>query len=80
MSNLTHNTTSYNVFNSSIIDEYTLCQSLGYARAKDLLEEHYSTLITEDDFKQIAEDGFNLVRIPIGYWAWKLNYTYDSYI
>ncbi|CAB4256303.1 similar to Saccharomyces cerevisiae YDR261C EXG2 Exo-1,3-beta-glucanase, involved in cell wall beta-glucan assembly [Maudiozyma barnettii] len=80
MSNQTHNTTLYNVFNSSIIDEYTLCKALGYDNAKGLLEEHFQTWITESDFEQIASDGFNLVRIPIGYWAWKQNHTTNEYV
>ncbi|KAL3236583.1 glucan exo-1,3-beta-glucosidase RNJ42_01677 [Nakaseomyces bracarensis] len=57
--------------NNSIVDEYTLCQALGYENAKTLLARHFETWITEDDFAKIKEDGFNLVRIPIGYWAWK---------
>ncbi len=59
--------------NYSIVDEYTLCKELGYQNALTLLKDHYETFITEDDFAQIKENGFNLVRLPIGYWAWKKN-------
>lgn len=63
-----------------IVDEYTLCQVLGIEKAKELLNSHFKTWITEEDFLQISENGFNLVRIPIGYWAWKLNNTSNSYV
>lgn len=65
---------------SEIVDEFTLCKVLGYDNAKRLLEEHYNSWITEEDFKQIQKDGFNLVRLPIGYWAWKQKTTETSYV
>lgn len=65
--------------NISIVDEYTLCEKLGYENARNILASHYDTWITEDDFKQIADSGFNLVRIPVGYWAWKLNHSLSTY-
>ncbi|GMM53460.1 glucan exo-1,3-beta-glucosidase [Maudiozyma humilis] len=79
MANSTHNTKRYNVFNSSIIDEYTMCQALGYETAENILAQHYDGWINETDFQQIAEDGFNLVRIPVGYWAWKQNHSTNAY-
>lgn len=66
--------------NSSIIDEHSLCKTLGYDIARDLLKEHFATWITEDDFKNISNEGFNLVRIPIGYWAWKEDNATSRYI
>ncbi|CUS23473.1 LAQU0S10e01178g1_1 [Lachancea quebecensis] len=54
-----------------IVDEYTLCQYLGYPEAKRLLSNHFRTFVLERDFREISKNGFNLVRIPIGYWAWK---------
>lgn len=54
-----------------IIDEYTLTQSLGAQAAVDtVLRHHWDTWATWADFKKIADSGFNLVRIPIGYWAY----------
>ena len=35
------------------------------------LQQHWSTWIVEDDFKQIAEAGLNTVRLPIPHWLWK---------
>lgn len=55
----------------SIVDEYTLCTYLGYPEAKRLLSDHFASFVTEKDFSEISANGFNLVRIPIGYWAWK---------
>ncbi|GAV51239.1 hypothetical protein ZYGR_0AD04220 [Zygosaccharomyces rouxii] len=76
---LADNGTSHNN-DSAIVDEFTLCKVLGYEDAKKLLEKHFNSWITENDFKQIREDGFNLVRLPIGYWAWKQNHTKGYYI
>jgi hypothetical protein len=38
----------------------------GQARA--LLEKHWDTFITEDDFAWLASIGINTVRLPLGYW------------
>lgn len=32
------------------------------------MDKHLATWITEDDFREIAADGFNSVRLPVGYW------------
>lgn len=66
--------------NISIVDEFTLCKTLGYNTSLTLLDNHFKTWITEDDFEQIKTNGFNLVRIPIGYWAWKQNTDKNLYI
>ncbi|CEG79476.1 hypothetical protein RMATCC62417_13937 [Rhizopus microsporus] len=52
-----------------VADEWTLTERLGPAEAKRQLKEHYETFITENDFKKIADMGFNHVRIPTGHWA-----------
>ncbi|KXT16633.1 hypothetical protein AC579_6661 [Pseudocercospora musae] len=55
----------------TIIDEYTLCQKLGAKRARDtILQHHWETWVGWRDFKRIADAGFNMVRIPVGYWAY----------
>lgn len=66
--------------NSEIIDEFTFCDVLGYEQAQSLLQDHWESWINEADFKQISDDGFNLVRIPIGYWAWKQDYETNRYV
>ncbi|OBT54623.1 hypothetical protein VE04_05924 [Pseudogymnoascus sp. 24MN13] len=60
---------------TSLVDEYSLCKKLGPKEAAKTLEKHYSTFITEDDFKAIAAAGLDHVRIPFSYWAVK---TYDD--
>ena len=55
----------------TIIDEYTLCEKLGAKRAHDtILQHHWETWVGWADFKKIADAGFNMVRIPVGYWAY----------
>jgi len=41
----------------------------GAVYLESLMRNHYETFITEQDFAQIAQAGFNYLRIPIGYWA-----------
>ncbi|CCO32664.1 putative glucan 1,3-beta-glucosidase D [Rhizoctonia solani AG-1 IB] len=61
--------------NASIpaIDEWTLCTNLAADKSSGgvakVLEDHYNTFITEEDFAQIAAAGLNWVRIPFPYWA-----------
>ncbi|KAL3229589.1 hypothetical protein RNJ44_01725 [Nakaseomyces bracarensis] len=61
------------------VDEFHFCQQLGYDAAKDQLMSHWSSFYTEQDFQQIAAKGFNMVRIPVGYWAFKTVYG-DPYV
>ena len=53
----------------AVVDEYTYTQTLGKDAASAALKNHWNTWITQDDFKQIGQNGLNHVRIPIGYWA-----------
>ncbi|KAF8575791.1 glycoside hydrolase family 5 protein [Ramaria rubella] len=36
--------------------------------ARNLLERHWDTFITAEDFEYLASIGINTVRLPIGYW------------
>ncbi|CDR41190.1 CYFA0S06e03532g1_1 [Cyberlindnera fabianii] len=54
------------------IDEYTFAKVLGKEKALEKLEQHWSTYYTESDIKEIKSYGLNLIRIPIGYWAFEL--------
>lgn len=45
---------------------------LGKQRVFTVLQNHWSTFYTENDIKEIADHGFNLVRIPIEYWAFMM--------
>ncbi|EJT98402.1 glycoside hydrolase [Dacryopinax primogenitus] len=52
------------------VDEWTLTVAMNKTgNATAMLDAHYSTFITEDDFAAIAAAGLNWVRIPIPYWA-----------
>ncbi|AET38598.1 glycoside hydrolase family 5 protein Ecym_3088 [Eremothecium cymbalariae DBVPG len=57
------------------VDEYHFCSYLGQEVARDRLVAHWETFYKEEDFHNIAAAGLNLVRIPIGYWAFE---TLDS--
>jgi glucan 1,3-beta-glucosidase len=59
------------------VDEYTLCQN--EPNAASILEAHWSSWASQADFQKIASAGFNLVRIPVGYWAFR-KYDQDPYI
>jgi len=54
------------------VDEYTFTEKLGKEEAERQLQKHWSTWITESDLKDIKNYGLNMVRIPIGYWAFNL--------
>ena len=53
----------------TVVDEYTYTQTLGKDAASSALTNHWNTWITEGDFSEIAGNGLNHVRIPLGYWA-----------
>ncbi|KAI1796836.1 glycoside hydrolase [Ganoderma leucocontextum] len=55
--------------NSNIIDEYTFGQMQDSNQALDVLQNHWETWITEDDFSAIKAAGLNHVRMQIGYWS-----------
>lgn len=57
------------------VDEYHYCEKLGKSVCSQRLQTHWENWITEDDLSQIADLGLNMVRIPIGYWAFQ---TLDS--
>ncbi|PBK75640.1 glycoside hydrolase [Armillaria solidipes] len=58
-----------NTNNDNVVDEYTFGSLQDYGQALAVLEEHWDTWITEDDFAAINAAGLNHVRIPLGYWS-----------
>ncbi|KAI3973308.1 hypothetical protein MKX01_020683 [Papaver californicum] len=48
--------------------EYQLVNGYGYEKAKEVLDEHWSSYITQADFQFLNESGINAVRIPVGWW------------
>lgn len=61
-----------------VVDEWTLCQQLG-PQANRILEQHYATFITEQDFADIRDAGLDHVRIQYSYWA-ITTYDGDPYV
>ncbi|ETI20048.1 hypothetical protein G647_09063 [Cladophialophora carrionii CBS 160.54] len=64
-------------FDGGVVDEYTLTQQVPNAR--DILRNHWDSWVSLADFQKLADNGFNSVRIPIGYWAFE-KYGGDPYI
>ncbi|KAL9132028.1 MAG: hypothetical protein Q9217_000156 [Psora testacea] len=54
----------------TVVDEWTLCE-IYPDQAPGILKKHWDSWVSLADFQKIAENGFNLVRIPIGYWAYQ---------
>ena len=48
--------------NTDVVDEFTLGQLVDNDAAQAMLEKHWQTWYTEDDFVQIAKSGLNFVR------------------
>lgn len=57
-----------------VVDEWTLSQKLG-SSAASVIEKHYATFISEEDFAEMQAAGLDHVRIQYSYWAVK---TYDG--
>ncbi|KAH9890241.1 glycoside hydrolase superfamily [Xylariomycetidae sp. FL2044] len=64
---------------SDAADENAFCKTLGQLKCGLLLEKRYATYFTTADVDLFAEYGVNLLRIPIGYWAFHKAYDGDSY-
>jgi glucan 1,3-beta-glucosidase len=47
-------------------DEWHFIQSKG---AKQRIQKHRDTFITEDDWQWLSENNIQFVRLPVGYWA-----------
>lgn len=69
----------FDPYNGAVVDEWTLCQNVG--NAAEVLQSHWASWVTLGDFQRIAGSGkgINLVRIPVGYWAFQ-KYPGDTYI
>ncbi|KAF7452596.1 glucanbeta-glucosidase [Pyrenophora tritici-repentis] len=50
-------------------DEWTVCEKVGQSKCADALKPHWESFVSIDDFKKIKGAGFNVVRIPVGYWT-----------
>jgi glucan 1,3-beta-glucosidase len=54
--------------NTTATDLFTLCTQLGPEEAGQRMNSHWRSWYTEDDFRIMADNGINHVRIPMGYW------------
>ncbi|OZJ04779.1 hypothetical protein BZG36_01846 [Bifiguratus adelaidae] len=59
--------TIFNQYAPNAIDEWTFCQQA--SNPAQALQNHWNSWITESDISQIASVGANMIRIPVGYWA-----------
>ncbi|XP_057442582.1 probable glucan 1,3-beta-glucosidase A [Lotus japonicus] len=53
---------------SRLQGEFQVTNGYGPIKAPQVMKEHWSTFIVEDDFNFIATNGLNAVRIPVGWW------------
>jgi glucan 1,3-beta-glucosidase len=60
----------YNSPDHPVIDEWSLCDKVGQASCADALKSHWDNFVSLDDFWKIKNAGFNVVRIPVGYWSY----------
>lgn len=51
--------------------EIALVRELGRKKASQRLEEHRRSFITKKDFLWIQQHGFDVVRVPVGYWLFE---------
>ncbi|KAL6939309.1 exo-1,3-beta-glucanase [Hanseniaspora osmophila] len=54
------------------VDEWHYCEALGYDECANRLEAHWDSWYTEQDIVDMASMGINMIRLPIGYWAFQL--------
>ncbi|KAJ4488063.1 glycoside hydrolase [Lentinula aciculospora] len=50
----------------------------GGCNPQAILEKHWDTFITQEDFNYLASIGINTVRLPIGYWSLGPNFVQDT--
>ncbi|KAF2243713.1 glycoside hydrolase family 5 protein [Trematosphaeria pertusa] len=62
--------TKYSTSTFTPVDEWTLCQKLGKQGCYNALKPHWDSFVKLSDFQKIKNAGFNVIRIPIGYWAY----------
>ncbi|CAB4313820.1 unnamed protein product [Prunus armeniaca] len=51
--------------------EYQITNGYGPDKAPQVLQDHWNSYITEDDFRFLSSNGLNAVRIPVGWWIAK---------
>ena len=71
---------SYYAFYTGIneTDEWSFCQSL-QEDCGPVLETHWNEWLTETEISNLAQLGYNLLRVPIGFWAFIQPYAWEPY-
>ncbi|GLU13140.1 hypothetical protein SLE2022_297860 [Rubroshorea leprosula] len=59
------------VSGSTLHGEYQITNGYGPDKARQILQEHWNTYITDEDFKFMSQNGLTAVRIPVGWWIAK---------
>ncbi|KAI8880614.1 glycoside hydrolase family 5 protein [Backusella circina FSU 941] len=59
--------TIFDTYAPNATDEWSFCQQASNPEAA--LTNHWNSFVNESDFKMLASVGVNLVRVPVGYWA-----------
>ena len=59
-------------------DETAWCLEMA-ERAAPVLQNHWSSFISRDDFRWLSAVGINAVRIPVGHWLFGEGYPYQAF-
>ena len=62
-------------WSDTVRDQYTFSQQTG---AADVLEKHWTTWYTDQDFQDMASYGLNSIRLPVGWWYFAKAANLDS--
>ncbi|KAE8709442.1 Detected protein of unknown function [Hibiscus syriacus] len=60
------------VFKMTIVNtlqgDFQITNGYGPDKAPEVIQDHWNTYITEEDFNFISANGLSAVRIPVGWW------------
>jgi glucan 1,3-beta-glucosidase len=59
----------FNSTSPNAVDEWTFCQNLGTTNCTSALQSHWNSWILESDIALAAQYGINILRVPLGFWA-----------
>ncbi|KAF9741219.1 hypothetical protein PMIN06_009924 [Paraphaeosphaeria minitans] len=63
----------------TVADEWSLCKKIGKTECRKALKAHWDSFVKLEDFQRIKRAGFNVVRIPVGYWSFlEIEWEYVS--
>ncbi|GMY08883.1 probable glucan 1,3-beta-glucosidase A, partial [Fagus crenata] len=52
----------------SLKGEYQIKNGYGPEKASQVMQEHWNTYITDEDFRSMSSNGLTAMRIPVGSW------------